>query len=83
MWMFSLPPELPPLLVTRALRRAPLSHQEADRGMTGSDSGSHFSDRTLAECSTGLFLFSPVLPSSLRNLDAVQGKERDCRNEEA
>lgn len=30
-WLFSPPPELPPLLVTRALRRVPLSHQEADR----------------------------------------------------
>lgn len=48
-WLFCLPPELPPLLVTRALRSVPLSHQEADRGMMGSDSGSHFSDCSPAE----------------------------------
>lgn len=48
-WLFSLPPELPPLLVTRALRRVPLSHQEVDRSMTDNDSGSHFSDCSPAE----------------------------------
>ena len=67
-----------PLLVSRNLRRVPLSHQEADRCMMSNDCESRFGDCSLAECQLCSILAHASSPhQSQEPRHMAYGKERD------